>query len=257
MKNTITVAIVQSALYWEDIDKNLSQFEDMMDKIPKSADLVVFPETFSTGFTMNVASIGDSSGKTLAWMHRMAEEHKKFIAGSCIIQENGNYHNRLFWATPEGEVEYYDKRHLFRVGREQEQFTSGDRRVITDLGPFRILLQICYDLRFPVFSRNRGDYDAILYVANWPAVRQHVWDTLLTARAMENQAYVIGVNRTGVDGEGVEHTGGSCVIAPTGIIKARLNHQPGLLVSSLDIQEIRAFRSKFPASEDADDFQLL
>jgi predicted amidohydrolase len=231
-------------------------YEELLQSIDDMPDLVVLPETFSTGFTMNVKPYADTRGEVLQWMVGVSGKLNIHLTGSCIVKEGANYYNRLYWVNPSGDVAFYDKRHLFRMGREQEHFTKGKDRVIVKMGSFRFLLQICYDLRFPVFARNRGDYDAILYVANWPTARKHVWETLLVARAIENQSYVIGANCTGIDGEGVDNCGGSCVIDPKGKTKARLNEQPGILYSTIDLKEITSFRKKFPAWEDADDFLL-
>jgi len=257
LKKIITLAIIQSHLHWEDAAANLMFFEDEIMGIRQTPDLVVLPETFTTGFTMNVEEHADREGKTREWMHRIAQEKEITLTGSCIVYEAGHYYNRLFWVEPSGNTRYYDKRHLFRMGREQLHFSPGEQRVVVQLGGFRILLQICYDLRFPVFARNRGDYDAMLYVANWPSARQHVWEALLTARAIENQSFVIAANRSGVDGEGMENCGLSRVIDPKGNIKARLYEQPGLLITSLDLEELQSFRNNFPVQEDADDFNLL
>jgi predicted amidohydrolase len=257
LKKNITLAIIQPDLHWEAPGANLSFFEQEVMALEETPDLVVLPETFTTGFTMNVEDHADGEGKTIAWMREMAAQKGCVMAGSAIIREEGRYFNRLLWVEPSGKVQHYDKRHLFRMGREQLHFSPGNRRVVVTLASFRILLQVCYDLRFPVFARNRGDYDAILYVANWPTARQPVWETLLTARALENQAYVIAANRCGTDGEGMDNCGLSRVIDPRGNIKARLDDQPGVLISSLDLEELRLFRNNFPAHEDADDFQLL
>ena len=257
MKKNVTLAIIQSRLHWEDADANLAFFEEQIEGIRKDTDLIVLPETFTTGFTMHVEKHADADGRTLEWMRGMAAKRGVTLTGSCIVKEGDDYFNRLYWVGPSGDALHYDKRHLFRMGREQLHFSPGKKRVVVQLGAFRILLQICYDLRFPVFARNRGDYDIILYVANWPTARQPVWETLLTARAIENQAFVIAANRCGVDGEGMDNCGLSRVIDPKGNIKARLNEQPGLLISSLDLEELQTFRNNFPVHEDADDFDLL
>jgi omega-amidase len=256
LNELISIAIIQPQLHWENIDANLRMFEELLQSIVDMPDLVVLPETFSTGFTMNVKQYADSRGDVLQWMVRVSEKFNVQLTGSCIVKEGTHFYNRLYWVSPSGEIAFYDKRHLFRMGREQEHFTSGEERVIVRLGSFRFLLQICYDLRFPVFARNRGDYDAILYVANWPTARKHVWETLLIARAIENQSFVIGANCTGTDGEGVDNCGESCVIDPKGRTKARLNEQPGILFSTIALEEIISFRNNFPAWEDADDFLL-
>jgi omega-amidase len=257
VKKKVTIAIIQPKLHWENVGANLALFEDQFHSLNQGIDLVVLPETFSTGFTMNVKRFAETNGEILQWMVRQSAKYNFNLTGSCIVKENGKYFNRLYWTDPSGKHAHYDKRHLFRMGREQEFFSPGRDRVVVQLESFRILLQICYDLRFPVFARNRGDYDAILYVANWPSARKHVWETLLTARAIENQAYVIGANCTGTDGEGVDNCGASLVIDPKGEIKARLDHQPDVLYTSLDIDELNDFRSVFPAWEDADPFGLI
>ncbi len=257
LKREIHLAILQSDLEWENPQTNLAYFEQQVISLDEQIDLALLPETYSTGFTMRVKEFADRDEEVLGWMKRVASGNGVHLAGSCIVMENDHYYNRLYCVSPDGGYVYYDKRHLFRMGREQEYFSPGNQRVIVRIGKFRVLLQICYDLRFPVFARNRGDYDAILYVANWPAVRNEVWDILLRARAIENQAYVIGVNRTGKDGEGMDHLGGSCLIDPKGNVKARLDDQPGLLLSSMNYSKLESFRKDFPAAKDADDFKLL
>ncbi len=255
-KNSLKLAIIQSDLFWEDIDANLNFFNNKIKAIREHIDLVLLPETFSTGFTMNVEKFADDGNKSLDWMIQLAHEKSVSIAGSLIVKEGNKFFNRMYFVDHQGKVDHYDKRHLFRMGREQEYFTRGEKRVIVKSGNFRILLQICYDLRFPVFARNRGDYDLIIYAANWPAPRQTVWDSLLVARAIENQAFVIGANRSGIDGEGVACCGNSCVIDPKGNVKARLDDQPGLIITSIDLEEVSVFRKNFPVHEDADDFEI-
>ena len=257
MKDSFSLAILQSDLYWEDKSANFRQFGDQIKKLKSKVDLVVLPETFSTGFSMHVEQVADRNNEARDWMIQTACKNQVYLAGSVIVREEEKYYNRLFWVDPAGNVAHYDKRHLYRMGGERDNFTPGTGRVVVKLGTFRILLQVCYDLRFPVFARNRGDYDVILYVANWPSTRQNAWDTLLLARAIENQAFVIGANRTGVDGEGGDTCGSSVVVDPKGYIKARLNKQPGLLVTSVSMKELNDYRKKFPAYEDADPFTLL
>jgi predicted amidohydrolase len=186
----------------------------------------------------------------------MAKDRNSHIAGSLIIKEKNLHFNRLYFVGPNGYLAHYDKRHLFRMGREQEFFSRGSERVIVSLGKFRILLQICYDLRFPVFARNRGDYDVILYVANWPTKRAFVWDSLLVARAIENQSYVIGANRSGIDGLGDGTCGKSCVIDAKGKKIARMQRAPGILISNLNLNSLNIFRKKFPVLQDRDDFEI-
>jgi len=255
--NILQLAIIQSELFWEDSSANLHYFENIFKTLRKDVSLVILPETFSTGFTMNVRQFADADDHVLTWMQHMAASFKFTLAGSLIVKEKEKYYNRLYVVEPGGKSDFYNKRHLFTMGREDKDFTRGKDRVIIKTGPFRILLQICYDLRFPVFARNRDDYDAILYVANWPSARKLVWDKLLFARAIENQAYVIGANRTGMDGEGQGTCGFSRVIDPKGNEIAALDEQAGILYAELDYASLQSFRTNFPVLRDRDDFQLL
>ncbi|MCK4747188.1 MAG: amidohydrolase [Bacteroidales bacterium] len=251
------ISMIQPALIWEDIEANLNEFTKVIEGIPEESDLIILPETFSTGFTMKADRFSEGEdGVALEWMQEVAHKKQAYITGSLIIRQEGRIFNRLYWISPGGIEGRYDKRHLFRMGQEEQYFQPGDSRQVFTLGEFRFMPQICYDIRFPVFARNRNDYDILFYVANWPASRQIVWETLLKARAMENQAYVLGVNRTGTDGEGVEHEGGTCAIGPMGNTIQTLDDQPGVLNVSIDLNEIREFRKKFPAWKDADNFTL-
>ncbi len=251
------LTIVQPAIIWEDVAANLHALNAQLESCIDDTDLVILPETFSTGFTMNADAYAEGNdGAALNWMREMARDHGIHISGSMIAREGDRILNRLYWVSPEGVEGHYDKRHLFRMGRENEFFTAGEIRQIFKLGEFRFLPQICYDLRFPVFARNRNDYDVLYYVANWPAPRHHVWETLLRARAIENQAYVIGVSRSGKDGEGVDHLGGSCVVDPKGQIEHILGPEPGVLNFTIELKKIREFREKFPVWKDADMFSL-
>lgn len=257
MKEQISVCQVQPDLIWEDIDANLEMLDGMLRDIPAETDLIMLPETFSTGFSMHSDRYAEEvGGKAVTWMQRVAREKKAHITGSVIIRDNGRIYNRLYWVSAEGVEGQYDKRHLFRMGREDKHFEPGTSRVIFKLGSFRFLPQVCYDLRFPVFSRNRGDYDVLFYVANWPAPRQQVWEILTRARAMENQAYVLGVSRVGKDGLGVNHLGGTCAINPVGEVMRRLDDTPGIQTVRLDLKKLSAFKKRFPAWKDADRFSI-
>jgi len=257
MKDLLNVSLVQADLVWEDIDANLHRIENMLEDVPDDTDLVVLPETFSTGFTMQSELFAESiDGKAVVWMKQMARRKKACITGSLIIRDNQKIFNRLFWVSPEGVEGHYDKRHLFRLGREDEHFVPGNQRMIFQLGEFRILTQICYDLRFPVFARNQGDYDVLLNVANWPAPRQQVWDVLTRARAIENQCYFLGVSRAGTDGLGTAHTGETCAIDPMGSVMKKLDKHAALLNCTLDLGKLRDYREKFPVWKDADRFEL-
>jgi omega-amidase len=257
MKEQLKVCQVQADLQWEDIDANLQLLEGMLEKAEPDTNLVILPETFSTGFTMQSEQLAEGeNGKAIQWMKRLAKQKQCYVTGSLIYREHdGLIYNRLLWVSPEGIEDYYDKRHLFRPGGEKENFSQGKARKIFKLGPFRILPQICYDLRFPVFSRNRGDYDVMLYVANWPATRHHVWEILTRARAMENQSYLLGTNRVGTDGTGIPSIGGTCTINPIGGEILRMDDAPALGTSVLDLEKLRNFREKFPAWKDADHFE--
>ena len=256
MKVLLKVCLVQADLVWEGIEANLQLIEAMLEELEKDTDLVVLPETFTTGFTMQADKFAEGQeGRALAWLKDQARKHKCYFTGSTVFRdEAGDIYNRLLWVSPAGLEDYYDKRHLFRPGGEKENFNQGRERKIFRLGAFRILPQICYDLRFPVFSRNRGDYDVMIYVANWPATRQPVWDTLTRARAMENQSYLLGVNRVGTDGTGIPSNGGSCVINPIGGEMLLMDEKPGIGHAILDLKKLEEFREKFPAWKDADDF---
>ncbi len=258
MTKQIAVSQIQPDLIWEDIDANLDRLEGMIGELRSKTDLIILPETFSTGFTMQSKLYAEEEeGKAVEWMKLMARENQCYVTGSIILREGENIYNRLYWVSPNGIEGHYDKRHLFRMGREHQHFVPGKERPVFKLGEFRFLPQICYDLRFPVFSRNREDYDVLFYVANWPAPRHLVWETLLLARAIENQSYVLGTSRVGVDGEGVDHAGGSCVVDPKGNLIFRMDDQPGIQSSLLDLNAVREFREKFPAWKDADRFDIL
>ena len=261
MKNhntNLTVTIIQTELFWEQTDRNLDHFKAKINEISQETDLVILPEMFSTGFSMQPEKLAEpTEGKTLKWMQSMAYAKNVTLTGSVIIHENGNYYNRLFVVFPDGSYKIYDKRHLFRMGEENKHYTAGKNRVIFNLGKWRILPLICYDLRFPVWSRNRNDYDLALYIANWPEARRHVWRTLLIARAMENQVYIAGVNRIGEDGNGLTYSGDSMVIDPRGnILSTTESHQESVETLNLSLDELNRFREKFPVGKDADEFVI-
>jgi predicted amidohydrolase len=212
---------------------------------------------FSTGFATEPEGVAERDGSSLQWMKAMAGQLDAAVAGSVAVEVEGTYHNRLYFVKPDGNVTAYDKRHLFRFGGEADMFSQGENRVVVEHKGYRILLQVCYDLRFPVWSRNRNDYDVIFYVANWPDSRRKVFDTLLKARAIENQSYVIGVNRVGDDGNGLHYDGGSCIIDFKGEYVGRCpDNEEFVLTEKLDIEALRQFREKFPAWSDADEFSV-
>jgi len=256
--DNLTVVYIQADLIWENSDANLKNFEKYFKQIEK-ADIVVLPEMFNTGFSMNVKELAQTmQGEVATWLKTKAMEHKFAIMGSIIINDENNYYNRLLMAYPNGELEWYDKRHLFRMGNEHENYSAGSRMPVFNYLGWRIRPLICYDLRFPVWSRNQNNYDLLIYVANWPKSRSEVWLTLLKARAIENQCYVVGVNRVGTDGMGIEYSGDSMVIDPKGnVVSALSENANGIGISSISLSELQLFRQKFPVHFDADDFNIL
>lgn len=243
--------ILQNDILWADPAGNIRKADAAISSSP-DADLYILPEMFSTGFCTSPEGIAESDGATLEWMKKKAAQCGAAIAGSVAIKEDGNFYNRFYFVKPDGDVVSYDKKHLFTYGKEHETFTAGDRRVIVEYLGVRILLEICYDLRFPVWSRNRGDYDMIIYVASWPASRISAWNSLLVARAVENQCYVAGVNRVGTDPSD-SYSGGSVIVDPYGNVIARC--QDGIESYSeaeIDMELLEAFRRKFPVLNDAD-----
>jgi predicted amidohydrolase len=255
--NDLRVAYIQTALAWEDSEANLKMFDGYLDKITDT-DLVVFPEMFNTGFSMNVEKLAQSvNGKVVSWMKSKALENNFAIAGSIMAKDHGRYVNRFIMAYPCGDAVWYDKRHLFRMGEEDKVFSPGKSIEVFNFYGWKVRPLICYDLRFPVWSRNRNDYDLLIYVANWPAPRRHVWETLLKARAIENQCYVIGVNRIGTDGMGLSYSGNSVVIDPKGFVISALNEgETGIGNAVLNLDELNQFREKFPVHLDADEFTI-
>ncbi len=256
----LTITLIQTSLHWESPDRNREQFEKIIQSIHKPSDLIVLPEMFSTGFSMNAAKLAEPmNGKTMEWMHRMAESNKSTITGSFIITEDYKYFNRLIWMHPNGSYSHYDKRHLFRLAEEERTYEAGKHQWIMPLKGWNIFPLICYDLRFPVWSRRSKqlDYDLLLYVANWPERRNKAWNQLLIARAIENQSYVAGVNRVGNDGNQVTHSGESAVIDFKGeLISSFKAHEEKHETLSLNKQDLINFRTQFPFDRDADSFEI-
>ena len=253
------ITLFQTDIAWEDKQENLRRVKLALEKLQGETDLLVLPETFATGFSMNTGKLAEpTNGPTLGLLQQYASKYGIALAGSHIVRHEGEYRNRFFFLTPEGNATYYDKHHLFRMGNENNHFSPGKERPIIHFREFRILPQICYDLRFPVWSRNVGcEYDLLLYVACWPESRRHVWDTLLQARAIENQCYVCGVNRIGNDGNGIRYDGGSTVYSPQGKCLAAVpDAREGMSTVRLDIESLYDFRRKFPVWQDADKFKL-
>ncbi len=259
MAEELRVSLIQSPIVWEDRDANLEAYERRLRRLAGRTDLAILPETFTTGFTMNVEPLADTTeGPTMRKAVSWATRFGMAVAGSFIARENGRFYNRAFFVTPQGERTYYDKRHLFRMAGEDTHFSAGTQCPVITYKGWNICLQVCYDLRFPVWSRNRGNaYDLLIYMANWPEARIPVWKALLPARAIENIAYVCGVNRTGVDGKGFAYPGGSALFDPRGRRLANAGRRPETFPTfSLNKEELDAFRDKFPAWKDADAFSI-
>ena len=259
MAEDLRISMIQSHIIWEDKEENLSYFGELLRRVSGRTDLAVLPETFSTGFSMNVEALADPmDGTTVATIKGWAERYKMAVAGSFIAREEGKYYNRAFFVTPDGEASYYDKRHLFRMAGEDRHFSAGDKPLVVRYKDWNICLQVCYDLRFPVWSRNvNNTYDLLIYVANWPEARKKAWKVLLQARAIENMAYVCGVNRVGVDGKGFAFRGDSMIYDARGKKLADAGKRDETTRTCvLSKTDLEAFRAKFPAWKDADAFQL-
>lgn len=253
----LRVSLIQASLSWENPAENRQRFGELIDAHATDSDLIVLPETFTTGFTMAAASHAEEvDGNTTQWLQDQAAKHSVAICGSLIIQDNGKFFNRLVFACPGGSYDTYDKRHLFRMVGESGNFTPGKKRKIFKLGDWRIRPLICYDLRFPVWSRGSNEFDLMIYVANWPASRKSAWETLLPARAVENLCYTVGVNRVGTDGNGVEYAGGSLIADYYGNLIESADDKTKTIRATLSLKKLNAYREKFPAWKDADDFSL-
>ncbi|MDO5443902.1 MAG: amidohydrolase [Bacteroidia bacterium] len=252
----MNVTLLQTDIVWENPAKNREHLNGLFSTLD-STDLIVLPEMFSTGFIVEPERAAeDDPSLTLQWMKEKASEKNCAVAGSIALRKEGQYFNRFCFVKPDGEVTCYDKRHLFSFGGEHLRFTAGERRVTVEWKGIRFLLLVCYDLRFPVWSRNRKDYDAAIYVASWPSVRQFPWDALLRARAIENQCFVLGVNRVGTD-PSCEYGGGTAFISPYGETLAACTYgKEEAVVSELDMSVLEAFREKFPVLEDGEDFEI-
>ncbi|MBC7689714.1 MAG: nitrilase family protein [Aquabacterium sp.] len=275
----LIVTTIQTNLAWENKAANLQMLEGKIDSLEEKTEVVVLPEMFSTGFSMNTAMLAETmDGETVEWMKAVAARHKIILIGSLIIKENDRCYNRLVWMLPNGQFGYYDKRHLFAYGEEDKHYTAGNKRLIASVKGWRINLQVCYDLRFPVWARNRllqtdtpaervpaieetnavprPEYDLLIYVANWPERRSHAWKTLLCARAIENQCYVVGVNRVGRDGKNINHSGNSLVIDPLGEVLYHMAEEEDIFTITLQREHLEDVRTKFPFWKDADQFNF-
>ena len=279
---SLKVTIIQSELHWENVDENLEMFAQKIDAIAEETDIIVLPEMFNTGFSMDSERLAETmDGETVSWMKKQSKKVNAVIVGSLIIKtctlsgvEEQKFYNRLIWAQPDGKIFTYNKRHLFRMVGEHNNFSAGEERLIVNYKGWRICPMICYDLRFPVWSRNtpichtersrsvnKGEdksvYDCLIYVANWPALRKQPWSKLLEARAIENQCYVVGVNRVGKDGKEIKYSGNSVIVDPKGeVISAIPENENCFETKTLSLTELNSFRTKFPVSLDGDEFTL-
>lgn len=260
----LRISLIQTSLFWEDRVQNLNHLEGLIGGLKGKTDIIVFPEMFSTGFSMNTGEGCDTmDGETIQWMAKMSKSLKAVISGSIRISEKGSYFNRFIWMQEDGEMRYYDKRHLFSFAGEDKHFKAGTKKCIIEYKGWKISPLICYDLRFPVWSKNRlidneAEYDLLIYTANWPKSRNSAWKGLLLARAIENQAFVAGVNRVGEDGNAIEYSGDSSVINPYGAYLCEaIGEDENILHADLEYSLLNDFRKKFPVLKDADDFTII
>ena len=257
MNTKLKVTLLQSYLFWEDVQKNLQQFDIRINSLNQRTDLIVLPEMFNTGFSMKPSKLAENmQGPSISWMMKVAAKTGSVLTGSIMICENGNYYNRLLWVRPDGSYAQYDKKHLFGHADEQSHFTAGKEKLLVELNGWKICPMICYDLRFPVWCRNKEQYDLLIFVANWPEKRSHHWRTLIAARAIENQAYVLGVNRVGNDGNSHYHSGDSMLVHPMGNILFQKMDEDDMYTAILSLDEISKTRESLPFLKDADEFSL-
>jgi predicted amidohydrolase len=264
LNQNLTITLIQSGLYWEETDANLSSFEEKIWQIGQQTDVIVLPEMFTTGFTMNAQKLAEYMNmRTFKWMRQMADQTGALMLGSYIVTEHQRYYNRLLWMEPGGNFKTYDKRHLFRMAEEDKTYAAGTQLLVASWKGWRICPLVCYDLRFPVWSRNRWDaaagrmkYDLLVYVANWPSARVEAWDALLRARAIENLCYAAGVNRVGADGNGILYNGHSAVYSPKGETLLFETDREIIRTVVLSAGELHSYREKFPAWLDADEFSI-
>jgi len=254
----LQLALIQTTLVWQDASANRDHFARLLEQA-RGADLIVLPEMFSTGFSMDSAALAEpEDGPTTQWLHRQTQDLGAVVCGSLIIQAaDGSYRNRLLWARPDGSLAHYDKRHLFRMAGEHKHYSAGEQQVVLEVKGWRVRPLICYDLRFPVWSRDAGGTDLLLYTANWPAARRHHWNRLLPARAIENLCYVAAVNRVGEDGKGYAYSGDSQVLDFQGGSLLAAEAADGVFRVTLKATELAAYRQRFPAYLDADEFCLF
>jgi predicted amidohydrolase len=256
--DNLKITVFQGYLFWENIDKNLQNIALRLGGIREKTDLIILPEMFNTGFSMNAESLAEPmNGRTMQWMRQIAKKYDCVVTGSLIISEDGKYYNRLIWMLADGTFKHYDKRHLFALGQEHHTYTAGNERLIVELNGWKICPFICYDLRFPVWMRNKdAEYDMMIIVANWPEKRALHWRTLIPARAVENQCYVIAVNRVGHDGNEVYHSGDSTCISPNGDVVYYKRDEEDVYTFTIHPEELIKLRRALPFLKDADDFEI-
>jgi omega-amidase len=260
--STLTITTIQSNLIWEEKSANLRLLEQKIAGIEEKTEIVVLPEMFSTGFSMRPEVLAETmDGETMEWMKRVSRENGIVLTGSIMVKEEGNYYNRLIWMLPNGQYGYYDKRHLFAYGEEDKHYSSGNKRLIASIKGWKINLLVCYDLRFPVWARQKvneegAEYDVLIYVANWPERRSHAWKTLLCARAIENQCYVVGVNRVGSDANNIYYSGNSLIIDPLGQVLYHMADEEDVNTITLQKEMLDDVKAKFPFWKDADSFNI-
>ena len=257
-KIDLNISLIQMDIVWENPAKNRSLLSPKIAALKGNQHIVVLPEMFNTGFSMQAEKLAETmNGETVTWMKEQAQQNRCVITGSIVIKENEKYYNRLLWVLPNGELSYYDKRHLFSYAGENIDFTSGEKRIMAQVNGWKICLQVCYDLRFPVWARNTDDYDILLYVANWPEKRNYVWEALLMARSIENMSFVVGVNRVGEDGNGHSYLGNTSIYSPLGVLIAKASKEEQVITHTFKHSEIEESRAKFPFLNDRDSFVLL
>lgn len=263
--SSLTISLVQTALHWEDKQRNLQMLEEKINGIAERTEVIILPEMFSTGFSMKPGLLAETmDGESVAWMKRTAASKRAIVTGSLIIKEGDHFYNRLIWMQPDGKYGYYDKRHLFGYAHEDQHYTPGNKRLVASAKGWKVNLQVCYDLRFPVWSRQNfaatggvPEFDLLIFVANWPERRNHAWKTLLQARAIENQCYVAGVNRIGRDGNDIYHSGDSMAVNAMGEVLYQKAHDEDVYTITLHKEELDETRNKLPFWKDGDKFMIL
>jgi predicted amidohydrolase len=261
--STLIITVIQTNLHWENKAANLAMLEQKIMGIKEKTEVVILPEMFNTGFSMKPELLAETmGGETVQWMKRIATQRKIILAGSITVKENDNYFNRLVWMLPNGQHGIYDKRHRFAFAGEDQQFSAGNKRLIASVKGWKINLLVCYDLRYPVWARQQlqtaePEYDLLVYVANWPEKRNVAWKALLQARAIENQSYVVGVNRVGTDGNDIAYSGDSMIIDPLGEILYHKKYEEDAFTITLTKDHLHTVREKFPFWKDADDFHIV